>query len=275
MELAKQYHHSQADWWEGTLGNQKATACCCCWCCPCAHSMCSLFHYRVHFSCSACIPLWGNLYIASVISMPNPPVWSAFVPDPTLIQTEYLHWTLPQTYTVLRIGHPSSLPSFFHMLYLLLVSSLSIVYLRPFIVTMLSHMSSFATIPPPYAFSIPRLYPHALHTFPHAPPSLHLIPNPIIIVYKSSVLCLCTLVHISTKSSILSLEVPLHASCSSPHLCTSIPLKSRTMTLTRVWHTSLCQLLIKSPLSYLHRTLTPFLYCFLHQTWARRTRTWQ
>ena len=152
--------------------------------------------------------------------MPNPLIWSAFISDPTLIQTKYPHQTSPRTYTILHIRHPSSLPPFSHMLYLLLVSSLSIVYLRPFIVTMLSHMSSFATIPPPYAFSILRLHPHALRTFSYAPPYLHLIPDPIVMVYKFSVLHLCTLVHISTKSPILLLKVPLHASI---HLRISAP----------------------------------------------------
>ena len=162
---------------------------------------------------------WGKEVII-VISMPDPPIRSALVPDPTLIHTKYLHQTSPWTYTVLHIRHPSSLPPSFPMLYLLLVSSLSIVYLWPFIVTMLSHMSSFATIPPPYAFSILHLYPHALHTFPYAPPYLHLIPDLNIIVYKSSVLRLCTSVHISTKSPILLLKVPL---CVSAHLHTSAP----------------------------------------------------
>ena len=151
--------------------------------------------------------------------MPDPPIRSALVPDPTPIHTEYLHWTSPRTYTVLHIGHPSSLPPSFPMLYLLLVSSLSIVHLWPFIVTTLSHMSSFATIPPPYAFSILHPYPHAHRTFPYAPPYIHLIPDPIIIVYKSPVLRLCTSVCISTKSPILYLKslfvspftsVPLH-----------------------------------------------------------------
>ena len=152
--------------------------------------------------------------------MPDSLIRSALVPDPTLVRTEYLHQTSPQTYTILRIGHLSSLPPSFPMLYLLLVSSLSIVYLRPFIVTTLSHMSSFATIPPPYAFSILRLYPHALCTFSYAPPYLHLIPNSNVIVYKSSVLRLCTSVHISTKSPILLLKAPLHA---STHLRISAP----------------------------------------------------
>ena len=152
--------------------------------------------------------------------MPDPPIWSALVPDPTPTHTEYLHRTSPRTYTALHIGHPSSLPPSFPMLYLLLVSLLSIVYLRPFIITMLSHMSSFATIPPPYAFSILCLYPHALCTFPYAPPYLHPIPDLTIIVYKSSVLHLCTSVLISTKSPILLLKVPL---CASVHLHTSAP----------------------------------------------------
>ena len=94
-----------------------------------------------------------------VISMPDPPIQSALVPDPTPIYTEYLHQTSPQTYTVLHIGPLFSLPPSVPMLYLLLVSSLSIAYLRPFIVTMLSHMSPFVTIPPPYAFSILRPLP--------------------------------------------------------------------------------------------------------------------
>ena len=173
------------------------------------------------------------IFCTCVISMPDPPIRSAFVPDPTLIHTKYLHQTSPQTYTILHIRHLSSLPPSFPMLYLLLVSSLSIVYLRPFIVTTLSHMSSFATIPPPYAFSILHLHPHALHTFPHAPLYLHLIPNLIVLVYKSPVLRLCTSVCISTKSPILLLKVLLCASCPPLHLCVSIPLKSRTMTLTR------------------------------------------
>ena len=156
----------------------------------------------------------------AVISMPDPLIWSALIPDPTQTHTEYLHRTSPQTYTVLRIGHPSSLPPSSPMLCLLLVSSLSIVHLQLFTVTMLSHMSSFATIPPPYAFSILRLYSHALHTFPYAPPYLYPIPNPIVIVYKSSVLHLCTSVCISTKSPILLLEVPLYVSA---HLCISAP----------------------------------------------------
>ena len=45
-----------------------------------------------------------------VISMPDPPIQSTLVPDPTPIHTEYLHWTSPRTYTTLCIGHPSSLP---------------------------------------------------------------------------------------------------------------------------------------------------------------------
>ena len=149
-----------------------------------------------------------------VISMPNPLIQSTLVPDPTPTHTDHLHQTSPRTYTALHIGHPFLLPPSFPMLYLLLVSSLSIVYLQPFIITTLSHMSSFATIPPPYAFSILRLYPHALCTFPYAPPYLHPI------VYKSSVLCLCTSVCISTKSPILLLKVPLHVSV---HLHTSAP----------------------------------------------------
>ena len=71
----------------------------------------------------------------------------------------------------------------------------------------------------PSPFSV--LYPHALCTFPYAPPYLHLIPDPNVIVYKSSVLRLCTSVHISTKSPILLLEVPLRV---STHLRTSAPL---------------------------------------------------
>ena len=207
------------------------------------------------WNCHHCVLSMNHCY--SVISMPNPPTQSTFVPDPTLIQTKYLHQTLPRTYTVLHIRHSSSLPPFFCMLYLLLVSSLSIVYLWPFIITTLSHMSSFATILPPHAFSISCLYPHALHTFPYAPPYLHPIPNLIVIVYKSSVLRLCTSVCISTKSPILLLEVPLRAPRSSLHLCTPNPLKSRTTTSTRAWHTSLRQVLIKSPLSYLRQASGP------------------
>ena len=141
-------------------------------------------------------------------------------------------------------------------------------------------MSSFATTPS-YAFSIPHLYPHALHTFSYASPYLHPISNPITVVYKSSVLHLCTSVHISTKSPILSLDVPLRASCLSPHLCIFVPLKSRTMTLTRAWHTSLCQVLIKSLPSYFCWASGPPLYSpsslyhFLCQTWAWRTQTRQ
>ena len=100
-----------------------------------------------------------SLYIVTVISMPDPLSRSALVPDPTPICTEYLHRTSPRTYTILRIGHPFSLPPNVPMPYLLLVSSLSIAYLRSFIVTTLSHMSSFVTIPPPYAFSILRPLP--------------------------------------------------------------------------------------------------------------------
>ena len=99
-----------------------------------------------------------TLYL-SVISMPDPPIRSALIPDPTPIHTEYLHQTSPRTYTILRIGPPLSLPPSVPMLYLLLVSSLSIAYLRPFIITMLPHMSPFVTIPPPYAFSILRPLP--------------------------------------------------------------------------------------------------------------------
>ena len=153
--------------------------------------------------------------------MPDPPIHSTFIPNSTPIHTEYLHWTSPRTYTVLCIGHPSSLPPSFPMPYPLVVSSLSIVHLQPFIVTTLTHMSPFATIPPPYAFSILHLHPYALRTFPYAPPYLHPIPDLIVIVYKSSVLHLCTSVCISTKSPILLLEVPLHVSI---HLCTSAPL---------------------------------------------------
>ena len=153
--------------------------------------------------------------------MPNPLIHSAFVPNPTPIHTKYLHQTSPQTYTILHIGHPSSLPPSFPMPYLLSVSSLSIIHLQSFIVTTLSHMSPFATIPPPYAFSILHFHPHALRTFPYAPPYLHPIPNLIVIVYKSSVLRLCISVRISTKSSILLLKVPL---CVSIHLRTSAPL---------------------------------------------------
>ena len=134
-----------------------------------------------------------------VISMPDPPIRSILVPNPTPIHTEYLHRTLPQTYTVPHIRPLFSPPPSFPMLYLLLVSLLSIAYLRPFIVTMLSHMSPFVTIPPPY---------------------LHPIPDPNVIVYKSSVLHLCTSVHISTKSPILLFKVPL---CVSAHLHTSAP----------------------------------------------------
>ena len=196
------------------------------------------------------------------LSYPCPILWSSPHSFPTQPQPDYLHQTSPQTYTTLCIRHPSSLPPFSHMLYLLLVSSLSIVYLQPFIITTLSHMSSFATIPPPFAFSILCLYPHVLCTFPYAPPYLHPIPNPIIIVYKFPVLRLCTSVCISTKSPILLLEVPLCVSVhlhtsAPPYLCTSVPLKSRTTTSARAWHTSLHQVLIKSPLSYLRWTSGP------------------
>ena len=120
-----------------------------------AHIRCRLRSWDVRGS-------WLALRVARmgvVISMPNPPAWSTLVPDPTPIYTEYLHRTSPRTYTVLRIGPLFSLPPSVPMPYLLLVSSLSIAYLRPFIITMLSHMSPFVTIPPPYAFSILRPLP--------------------------------------------------------------------------------------------------------------------
>ena len=183
-----------------------------------------MYYCQFHQSCTICDSVLLALYLGAschnVISMPDPPIQSALIPDPTPTHTEYLHRTSPWTYTALHIGHPSSLPPSFPMLYLLLVSLLSIVYLRPFIITTLSHMSSFATIPPPYAFSILHLYPHALRTFPYAPPYLHLIPDPNVIVYMSSVLRLCTSVRISTKSPILSLGVPLRVFA---HLRTSAP----------------------------------------------------
>ena len=97
--------------------------------------------------------------LGSVISMPDPPIRSTLSPDPTPIHIKYLHWTSPRTYTVLHIRPPLSLPPSVPMLYLLLVSSLSIAYLRPFIITTLSHMSPFVTIPPPYALSILRPLP--------------------------------------------------------------------------------------------------------------------
>ena len=167
------------------------------------------------------------------------------------------------------------------MLYLLLVSALSIVYLQSFIVTMLSHMPFFTTIPPLYAFSILCPHPHALHTFPHAPPYLHLIPNPIILVYKSSVLHLCTSVRISTKSSILLLEVPLHASI---HLHTSAPPSlwnqgqwpwkgHDTQVYAKFLLSPHSQISVRPPVHLCDSS--PSLYHFLRWTWAQRTRTWQ
>ena len=110
----------------------------------------------------------------------------------------------------------------------------------------------------PSPFSV--LYPHALRTFPYAPPYLHPIPNPNIIVYKSSVLRLCTSVHISTKSPILLLEVPL---CVSVHLRTSAPpslwnqgQRPRQGCDTQVYAKSL----LSSPLLYLRRTSGPPLW---------------
>ena len=35
--------------------------------------------------------------------MPDPLIWSALVPDPTPIHTEYLHRTSPRTYTVVEL----------------------------------------------------------------------------------------------------------------------------------------------------------------------------
>ena len=100
-----------------------------------------------------------TMLIPNVISMPDPPIRSAPVPDPTPIHTKYPHRASPRAYTILRIGPPLSLPPSVPMLYLLLVSSLSIAYPQPFIVTTLSHMSPFVTIPPPYASSILRPLP--------------------------------------------------------------------------------------------------------------------
>ena len=142
-------------------------------------------------------------------------------------------------------------------------------------------MSPSATIPSPYASSILCSYPYAYCTFPYAPPYLSLFSDLILLVYKSSVLHPCTSVCISTKSPILLLEVP---SRSYTHLCTSVPLSlwnQGQRTSARVWHTSLCQVLIKSPSSYLHWTSgpplfsSPNLYHFLHWTWAWRTWTWR
>ena len=213
------------------------------------------------------------------LSYPCPILWS--VPHLFPIHTKYLHQTSPQTHTILRIRHLSSLPPSFSMLYLLLVSSLSIVYLWPFIVTTLSHRSSFATIPPPYAFSILRLHPHALRTFSYAPPYLHLIPDLLITVYKSYVLHLCTSVHISTKSPILLLKVPL---CVSVHLRTSAPPSPwnqgqwpRQGHDTQVYAKSLLsphsRISVRPPVHLCDSPL--FLYRFLCWTWAWRTRTWQ
>ena len=217
----------------------------------------------------------------TVISMPKPLIRSAFIPNPTLIHTKYLHWTSPWNHIVLCIGHSFPLPPFSPMLYLLLVSSLSIVYLWPFIITTWSHMSSSATIPPPYAFFILRLHPHALRIFPYAPPYLHPIPDPIIIVYKSSVLRLCTSVCISTKPPILLLKVPLRVSV---HLHTSAPpfLWNQGQ---RPWQGHDTQVYTKSLLSP-HSCISvgplvhlcdspPSPYCFLLWTWAQRTQTWQ
>ena len=80
--------------------------------------------------CLISIYTTGPLYLLLVvISMPDPQIRSAPIPDPTPIHTKYLHQTSPRTYTVLRIGPPLSLPPSVPMLYLLLVSSLSIAYL--------------------------------------------------------------------------------------------------------------------------------------------------